>query len=44
MAKKKTADERPNNLSVENEMVRVPREEGEPPRPATRPPAPRPKE
>lgn len=30
-------DGRPDNLSVENEMLRVPREEGVPPRPATTP-------
>jgi hypothetical protein len=32
------SNDRPKNTEVENEMVRPPAREGEPPRPATEPP------
>lgn len=32
--------ERPHNREIENEMLRPPAQEGEPPRPATEPPQP----
>ena len=32
--------ERPHNREVENEMIRLPESNGEPPRPATEPPQP----
>jgi len=39
MADRKTAENRPKNREVENEMIRRPADAGKPPRPATEPPA-----